>query len=43
LTNTFDQLCSSLTKTFEHRTVAGRHTCMVLERQGSPLDYVSDV
>jgi hypothetical protein len=26
---------------FEHRTAAGRHACMVLERQGSPLDYVS--
>jgi hypothetical protein len=28
---------------FEHRTAAGRHACMVLERQGSPLDYVSDI
>jgi hypothetical protein len=28
---------------FEHRTAAGRHACMVLERQGSPLEYVSGV
>jgi hypothetical protein len=26
---------------FEHRSAAGRHAAMVLQRQGSPLDYVS--